>query len=107
MSRLDASAGPGPETPASGPVGPEPQRPGDPPPPQPDGRGQTSWTVARGESFWVIARRHLTEGRGHAPADAEVARYWTALVEANHGRLRHRRDPNLIYPGQELALPPM
>jgi hypothetical protein len=61
--------------------------------------------VARGESFWIIARLSLTEAWGRSPSDAEVARYWTELIDANRNRLRHRHNPNLIYAGQELAVP--
>jgi nucleoid-associated protein YgaU len=60
--------------------------------------------VVRGQSFWVVARLRLTAAWG-SPTDSEVARYWTALIDANRDRLGDRRNPNLIYPGQELALP--
>ncbi len=47
--------------------------------------------VERGNSLWRIARRHYGTG----------VRY-TAIYEANQDMIR---DPELIYPGQELRLP--
>ena len=37
--------------------------------------------------------------------DAEITRYWRTLVEANRDRLVVPGNPDLVLPGQELALP--
>lgn len=59
-------------------------------------RGEATWavvTVERGDTLWDIVDRHY----GHATADL----VW-ATVEANPGL----DDPNVIYPGQQITLPP-
>jgi hypothetical protein len=104
MRRLDGSTGPEAGRPGPARLDP-PSVPGPGQEPAPPARAPASWTVARGESFWIIARLSLTEAWGRSPSDAEVARYWTELIDANRNRLRHRHNPNLIYAGQELAVP--
>jgi nucleoid-associated protein YgaU len=47
--------------------------------------------IARGDTLWDLAARHLGD-----------ARRWPSLHEANRAAIA---DPDLIYPGQELALP--
>ena len=104
MRRLDGSTGPEAGGPGPARLDPPPA-PGPGREPSPPARAAASWTVARGESFWIIARLALTEAWGRSPSDADVARYWTAVIDANRDRLRHGHNPDLIYPGQELALP--
>ena len=67
-----------------------------------------SYVVGPGDSLWSIAATHLARRSGAPPADVadvEVAPYWVAVVAANRDRLRSG-DPNLIYPGEALELPP-
>jgi hypothetical protein len=77
--------------------------------PAPEPRVQASHAVAEGESLWTIARNHLAQTRGGAadkPATREIAAYWMRVVEANRLRLRSG-DPDLIYPGEQIVLPPV
>ena len=62
--------------------------------------------VRAGDSLWLIARAWLTDASGRAPADAEIANYWRAVIAANRPTLRSG-DPSLIYPGEILVLPPV
>jgi hypothetical protein len=65
--------------------------------------------VVRGDNLWVIAREHLSQQRSDgagAPTNREVAEYWQKVIDANRGRLRSG-DPDLIYPGEEIILPPL
>ncbi len=62
-------------------------------------------TVVEGDHLWAIAERHLRDHHGHPVGDAEVATYWTRLVEANRGRLVDPEDPDLVLPGQRFVLP--
>jgi hypothetical protein len=65
--------------------------------------------VARGDNLWVIARDHLSQlrsGGSGPPTNREVADYWRKVVDANRDRLRSG-DPDLIYPGEEIILPPV
>lgn len=78
-----------------------------PPAPAPDPREATTadhWRVEPGDSCWRIAAEVLAEAWGRPATDAEVARYWHDLVEANRDRFR-TGDPDLIYPGQDLVVP--
>jgi hypothetical protein len=77
--------------------------------PAPETRVHASHAVAEGESLWRIARDHLAQTRGGGadkPAIREVAAYWQRVVEANRLRLRSG-DPDLIYPGEQIVLPPV
>jgi nucleoid-associated protein YgaU len=69
---------------------------------------QASHVVVAGENLWTIAQEHLAEARGGAdePTTREVAAYWLRVVEANRDRLLSG-DPDLIYPGEEIVLPPV
>jgi len=44
---------------------------------------------------------------GRAPSNAEITRYWLSLIAANRSRLIHPGNPNLIYVGQIVLLPPI
>jgi hypothetical protein len=66
------------------------------PPPAPS---PASYTVAPGDNLWTIAAAQLDANA------AEVASYWNRVVEVNRTTLRSG-DPNLIYPGETIELPP-
>ncbi len=72
--------------------------------PAPPAAPLTTWHTAPGDDLWHIARSVL-EASGHASAsNAEVGHYWQALIAANRDRVS---DPDLIYPGQLIDLPPV
>ncbi len=65
--------------------------------------------VVAGEHLWRIARQRLAEARGLAAAEVrprDVHGYWIALIDANRATLRSG-DPNLVFPGEQLILPPV
>ena len=67
------------------------------------------YQVASGDNLWAIARAHLAEARSGGsgePTNREVADYWMRVVEANRDGLRSG-DPDMIYPGEEITLPPV
>ena len=66
----------------------------DPPPAAPWSK---EYTVVKGDNLWRISARR-TGNRG-------VARYWRRVIETNRARLRSG-NPNLIFPGERLELPP-
>jgi nucleoid-associated protein YgaU len=95
MRRLDDSAPPPAAT-------PEPE-----PAPAPTANASASeWTVRPGDHFWRIAEEVLTERRQRPPTDAETDPYWRRLVDANRQRLVDRDNPDLLFPGQVLVVPP-
>ncbi len=61
--------------------------------PDQDAGGETRHVVRRGESLWAISAS--IEGYGGGAG-------WPRIYEANRSRIK---DPNLIYPGQELSIP--
>ena len=61
--------------------------------------------VQPGDHLWSIAEREVSLRIGSDATDAEVARYWFRLIEANRDRLVDPDDTDLILPGQELILP--
>ncbi len=74
---------------------PAPRPPADPPPTT---SGWTEVVVAPGDNLWRIAARRLDD-------DGPVAPYWRKVVEENRDRIRSG-DPDLIYPGEIIRLPP-
>lgn len=78
------------QAPATAPLAPQPER----------------WLVEPGDHLWSIATAVVGDLTGHVnPSDAEVGRYWSALVAANRDRLVDPANADLIYPGQEFVLP--
>jgi DNA-binding SARP family transcriptional activator len=63
--------------------------------------------VNEGDHFWGIAEHAMADGWGRTPSDAELVPYWADVVELNTDRLLPPEDPDLIYPGQVLELPPI
>jgi hypothetical protein len=64
------------------------------------------WTVESGDNFWHIATSMLTQRWNRAPSAAEIVPYWRQLIELNHDRLTDPDNPDLLFPGQVLSLPP-
>jgi nucleoid-associated protein YgaU len=76
--------------------------------PAPEADGNTH-DVAEGDNLWTIARDELAKASGGGstePTNLEVAEYWAKVVEANRGRLVSG-DPDLIFPGETIVLPPV
>jgi flagellin-like hook-associated protein FlgL len=63
----------------------------------------SSYAVKSGDNLWDISNQVLTSAQGHTPTDQQVATYVMGLIAANKSQLT---NPNLIYPGQSLVLPP-
>lgn len=62
--------------------------------------------VEPGEHLWSIAEDALAAAWGRPPSDAEVAPYWRAVIAENRDVLATPDDPDLIFPGQVVTLPP-
>ncbi len=65
------------------------------------------WTVAPGDHLWHIAEETLIDQGAASPSSDEIATYWHTLCEVNHSRLVDPDNPDLIMPGQQIALPPV
>lgn len=69
-----------------------------------------AWTVRAGDDFWSIAEAVVARSApgGADPGGADrVGRYWAALLAANRDRLPVPGDPNLLFPGDVILLPPV
>ena len=64
------------------------------------------WQVQPGDHLWSIAGDHLAIVLGRPPTRDEHRNYWVEVVEAARPIIRSG-DPDLIYPGEEIPLPPM
>jgi nucleoid-associated protein YgaU len=65
--------------------------------------------VALGDNLWTIARDRLAKVTRRPAAELgerEIARYWLDVVDANRASLRSG-DPDLIFPGELIRLPPV
>jgi nucleoid-associated protein YgaU len=65
--------------------------------------GAATYVVQSGDCLWRIARSVLAERSGRAPTSTEIARFWPAIYATNRAVIGD--DPNLIFPGQDLAIP--
>jgi nucleoid-associated protein YgaU len=75
------------------------------PAPAPNVPAAAAHVVVRpGDNLWLIARTALGHPVGHPPSEAEVARYWHAVIAANRATLRSG-NPSLVFPGEIVALP--
>lgn len=63
------------------------------------------WEVASGDAFWGMAETALAEAWGRAPTDAEIAPFWSNVVERNRPLLSDSANPDLIFPGQVFEIP--
>jgi hypothetical protein len=66
----------------------------------------TSHTVVPQDNLWGIAEGHLRQTVGRDVTEDEVTQYWLRVVDANRATLRSG-DPNLIYPQEQVTLPPV
>ena len=70
-------------------------------------RGGAVHTVEPGDNLWTIAAHHLqTDDPANPMTEARIAPYWARVVELNRPSLRSQ-NPDWIYPGEEIQLPPI
>jgi hypothetical protein len=75
-----------------------------PGPPGEAGPGRT-WTVRPGDSLWSIAEATLAAAWGHGADAPDLARYWWQVVETNRPSLPIPSNPDLLFPGDQVAVP--
>jgi nucleoid-associated protein YgaU len=64
-------------------------------------------TLAPGDHLWAVAERRLAAAWARDPAEREVTPYWRLLVELNRAELPDPADPDLVFPGDVIRLPPV
>jgi hypothetical protein len=62
--------------------------------------------VRSGDDMWNLAEGRLASLFGRQATDSEIAPYWLRVIGANLDRIRSG-DPDLIFPGEVLVLPPI
>ena len=62
-------------------------------------------TVQAGDNLWTMSRHHLTAMFNRRPANQEIVPYWRQVIALNQSNLISG-DPDLIYPGEVIAMPP-
>jgi hypothetical protein len=67
------------------------------------GTAETDYEVEPGDNLWTIACRHIREVTAE-PTLGQVTEYWLQVIDRNAGGLRSG-DPDLIFPGEHIALP--
>lgn len=65
-----------------------------------------TWQVRPGDHLWSIAGEHLIIVLDRPPTRDEHRNYWVEVVDAARPIIRSG-DPNLIYPDEEIPMPPM
>ena len=72
-----------------------------------DGTVGYTVTVRRGDHMWSLSETHLAGVTSRADLrEHDIARYWVRVIEENRWRIKSG-NPNLIYPGETLVLPPV
>ncbi len=61
--------------------------------------------VTEGDHLWALAERRVSEALGRPAADHEIAPYWREVITSNP-ELRSG-NPDIIYPGEVIVLPPL
>ena len=66
----------------------------------------TEVAVRLGDDMWKLAEQRLSTVRGREVSDIEIAPYWLRVVATNLATIKSG-DPDLIFPGEILLLPPV
>lgn len=66
------------------------------------GVGAVRHVVEPGDHLWALAESRLMSEYERQMTDAEIAPYWQAIIDANP----QLADPDLIFPGDVVVLPP-
>ena len=77
------------------------------PAPTPPPPAAATITLAPGDHLWSVAARTLAAAWGRPAGDREVAPYWRLLVDLNRSSLPNPSDPDLVFPGEVIRLPPV
>ncbi|MGB7861099.1 MAG: LysM domain-containing protein [Acidimicrobiia bacterium] len=63
-------------------------------------------TVRPGDHLWKISASHLVDRLEREVGTNEISPYWRSVITMNRSHLRSG-DPDLIYPGEVIVLPPI
>jgi nucleoid-associated protein YgaU len=63
-------------------------------------------TVEVGDNLWSISAAHLRESRDGPLGGSRISPYWREVIAINQAHLSSG-DPDLIFPGEVVRLPPI
>lgn len=66
-----------------------------------------TYTVQAGDHLWSIAASSMSHHLGRLALDSEIHDHWLELIATNRSTLVDHDNADLIYPGQELTVPPI
>lgn len=61
--------------------------------------------VTEGDHLWALAEQRISDALGRPAEDHEIAPYWRLVIDSNP--LLRSGNPDLIYPGEVVVLPPV
>jgi hypothetical protein len=67
--------------------------------------GSAEYSVSKGDCVWFVATDVLQARNGQKPNDAQIVAEVNAIATAS-GLTQNGRNPDLIYPGDKLVIPP-
>lgn len=62
---------------------------------------EDTYTVKEGDTLWSISAKYM-EKNTYGPRD--IREFMSGIVELNYDQVFKRREPALIYPGEELKI---
>lgn len=65
-----------------------------------------TWTLRPGDHLWRVAEETLAREWERRPSDRETAAYWRVVIERNRAGLPDPANPDLVFPGGVITLPP-
>ena len=96
------------------PTPPQPAGPTTPPPaptidaaPVPAAALPSMWVIEPGDHLWGVAASTIARHLGRQPRPSEVDDYWLEVIALNEGSLIDPANPDLVFAGQVIELPPL
>lgn len=62
--------------------------------------------LAPGDHLWAVAEEKVADLLQRPGTDDEISTYWLRLVQLNRAELADPDNPDLVFPGQAIRLPP-
>ena len=62
--------------------------------------------MAPGDHLWGVSEQALSAHLGRPATDAEIDGYWRRVIDLNRDSLLDPDEPDLVFSGQVIELPP-
>jgi hypothetical protein len=67
----------------------------------------TERVLTPGDHLWSVAEQQVEAVLGRPATDEEITRYWRRVLEVNRASLADPANPDLVFSGQVIVLPPL